>query len=311
MSNLIMGRVFKTSKTKSNDRLMMVSIADNADDYGYAWPGMKLLAAKMGNDNRNTAAVRIDVLSQTNELGVYPQKGASHHYLVFTGMSRSEVKTAIRRLAKKLKVSTRDLSKLRRAFQKDAADRIADRRSKKRKGGDTPSIQPLHDTPTIQGGDTPDDQGVTPRTIHEPSLTLIKPSSGVAPLTGQDDEVVIHRNIFKLLETIWGQMVSGIYEAEQWMDLEKDYPLDWIEDAMKVAIDNGGGTRRNIKYVRTTLQGWKDRGKDAPKVTPPKDDPLANTKGIVAFPVPPVPAAPSDPLATAKGLEHVQQRKSA
>jgi hypothetical protein len=308
MSNLIMGRVFKTSKTKSNDRLMMVSIADNADDYGYAWPGMKLLANKMGNDNRNTAAVRIDMLSQTNELGVYPQKGASHHYLIFTGMTRGEVKVAIRRLAKKLKTNTRELSKLRRAFQQEAAQRITDRRTKKRKG-DTPSIQPHHDTPTIQGGDTPGDQGVTPRTIHEPSLTLIKPSSGVALSPLVDDEVVIKRDVFKLLETIWGQMVSGMYEAEQWIDLEKEFPLDWIEDAMKVAIENGGGTRRNLKYIRTTLQGWKARGKDAPKVTPPKDDPLANTKGIVAFPVPPS-AAPSDPLATVKGLEHVQ-RKSA
>lgn len=184
MSNIIEGRVFKHSKTQGMNRFALVCIADNADEYGHAWPGTGTIAEKLGLRSRASAAVRIDALSQTNELAVYPKAGGSHHYLVLTAMSLTEAKSAVSKVAKKLKMSTAQLARLRRSFEKEAAERIDKKHQKKRDEGDTPSIQ-VHDTPSIQPpdatldvqvGDTPSIQGVSAIDVHEPSLTVIEPS---------------------------------------------------------------------------------------------------------------------------------------
>lgn len=75
--------------------------------------------------------------------------------------------------------------------------------------------------------------------------------------------------VFRLMETLWGQMVSGPYEAEQWNTLVEEYPIDWIEDAMKEAVDCGGGTKRSIRYVQKVLARWKQDGRASGKQPDP------------------------------------------
>lgn len=71
------------------------------------------------------------------------------------------------------------------------------------------------------------------------------------------------RGVFGLLETVWGQMVSGQTEMEMWQNLEQEFPLAWIEDAMKEALEHGGGTKKSIRYIRVILNRWKAEGREA------------------------------------------------
>lgn len=116
MSVEISGRIWKGSKAKGNNRLMLLAIADNAGDEGIAWPGIVTLAKKMGGMSRRAAGQRIVALSKTKELAVFPRKGGSHEYIVLVGMTRTEVKIAYRKLAVKRRVTVGELIYLRRFF---------------------------------------------------------------------------------------------------------------------------------------------------------------------------------------------------
>lgn len=116
MSVKVMSRVFEHSNSKGTNRLMLLCIADNANDDGHAFPGMDLLAVKMGKVSRRSAGNRVRALAKTAELGVYPRKGTSHDYIVFTAMTWAQAKTAIRELSKKRKRSITELHNLRTMF---------------------------------------------------------------------------------------------------------------------------------------------------------------------------------------------------
>jgi hypothetical protein len=137
----------------------------------------------------------------------------------------------------------------------------------------------------------------TQYTIHntsskEDGTKPAKPDSNHPALQAYRE--IVHRYPHK---SWWQDIIDQIGDSElavqRWQALVKDW----------------AGHGWNMQNVKDMLSAFEKGGirRDAPRQT---DDPLANTKGIVAFPVPPS-AAPSDPLATVKGLEHVQQRKSA
>lgn len=117
MSVKIMTRVFEHSAQKGTNRLMLLCIGDNAQDDGTAFPGMDELASKMGPDySRRAAQQRIRALAKTPELGVYPRRGTSHDYIVFTGMRLSQARAAIRRLMTKRRKTISEMREMRRIF---------------------------------------------------------------------------------------------------------------------------------------------------------------------------------------------------
>lgn len=111
-----MNRVFEKSRQKGTNRLMLLCISDNADDDGLAFPGMDELASKMGGVSRRSAGNRVEALAGTAELGVYPRRGTSHDYIVFTGMTLTQAKNAIRKLSVKRRKTIVELHRLRRMF---------------------------------------------------------------------------------------------------------------------------------------------------------------------------------------------------
>lgn len=64
-------------------------------------------------------------------------------------------------------------------------------------------------------------------------------------------------NIFKLYETHIGIITPMM--AEQLKQDESDFPADWIEDAIREAVQRNA---RNWKYVKAILLAWKERGRD-------------------------------------------------
>lgn len=64
--------------------------------------------------------------------------------------------------------------------------------------------------------------------------------------------------IYQLYEQNIGLLVPAI--AEELKEAERDYPLDWIEDAIREAVTYN---KRNWRYVRAILERWAVEGRSA------------------------------------------------
>ena len=64
-------------------------------------------------------------------------------------------------------------------------------------------------------------------------------------------------NIFQLYEDNLGPLTPIL--ADELREAEQTYPAGWIEDAVRIAVDNNA---RKWSYVRAILENWRVRGKD-------------------------------------------------
>jgi DnaD/phage-associated family protein len=65
-------------------------------------------------------------------------------------------------------------------------------------------------------------------------------------------------NIFRLYEEHIGPLTPMLAEALQ--DAENEYPAQWIEEAIRRAVENNV---RKWRYVEAILKRWQEEGKDA------------------------------------------------
>lgn len=74
-----------------------------------------------------------------------------------------------------------------------------------------------------------------------------------------EDEVEIlpeRPNIYTLYEQNIGLLTAHI--AEELRDAEAEFPAQWLEDAIKIAVESN---KRNWRYVRGILTRWKNEGR--------------------------------------------------
>jgi DnaD/phage-associated family protein len=71
------------------------------------------------------------------------------------------------------------------------------------------------------------------------------------------DLAIERPNIFNLYEKNIGPLTPMI--AETLRDAEQTYPASWIEDAMRIAVENNV---RKWRYVEAILEDWQTRGRD-------------------------------------------------
>ncbi|MHB8133757.1 MAG: DnaD domain-containing protein [Anaerolineaceae bacterium] len=64
-------------------------------------------------------------------------------------------------------------------------------------------------------------------------------------------------NIYYLYEANIGPLTPLISEALQ--EAEEIYPADWIDEAIKIAVENNV---RRWRYIEAILKSWKERGRD-------------------------------------------------
>lgn len=65
-------------------------------------------------------------------------------------------------------------------------------------------------------------------------------------------------NIFRLYEQNIGMLTPMIAEALK--DAEREYPAGWIEDAIRLAVENNA---RKWGYIRAVLERWEKEGKSS------------------------------------------------
>jgi len=94
MSIKIMNAVWQLSKQKGTPLLLMIAIADNANDGGEAWPGIEYLAHKIRMSERQTQRLVRD-LEKTDELIVERGggRGNAHRYFILVGKTPDEIST--------------------------------------------------------------------------------------------------------------------------------------------------------------------------------------------------------------------------
>jgi DnaD/phage-associated family protein len=81
------------------------------------------------------------------------------------------------------------------------------------------------------------------------------------PALGHDKPIslLIERpNIFILYEQNIGALTPLI--ADELRDAERSYPLQWIEEAIQIAVNNNV---RKWRYVQSILESWRLQGKDS------------------------------------------------
>jgi DNA replication protein len=84
-------------------------------------------------------------------------------------------------------------------------------------------------------------------------------------------------NIFALYEQNIG-LITPIM-AETLMDAEKQYPVEWIEDALKIAVTRNA---RNWRFVEAILRSWKEKGRDEKDQRSSKEDRKRDSEGEFA-----------------------------
>jgi DnaD/phage-associated family protein len=75
-------------------------------------------------------------------------------------------------------------------------------------------------------------------------------------------------NVFVLYEQNIGVLTPMI--AEELQEAEQTYPVKWIEEAIKIAVENNV---RRWRYVHAILEGWRQEGKDEHHGIPRRDSP--------------------------------------
>ena len=94
MSIKRMTAVWDQSKHNANTLLLLLAIADNANDIGYAWPGIEYLSKKI-RASSSSVIRHTKVLEETGELVVQHNRNTGNRYVVTVGLSEDERKEAL------------------------------------------------------------------------------------------------------------------------------------------------------------------------------------------------------------------------
>jgi len=148
-----MSNVWDHSKMKGSTLLLLIAIADNANDDGLAWPGIETLAKKTRQTER-TISNQIGKCEQSGELMVYRRDGLHNHYIVTVNQTEQQTANAISMLASRVKESVTDittelfapLKKIQHPPEKDSADPSLNRNAIDKSivpGGKSDDFKPL------------------------------------------------------------------------------------------------------------------------------------------------------------------------
>ncbi len=98
MSIREMSRVWNDSEEKGNNLLLLLAIADNANDDGYCFPGVSYLAKKTRQSKR-TVVRMLSALEESGEIAIIRKRSRGNHYMVLSGCNELVRQTRLDTLA--------------------------------------------------------------------------------------------------------------------------------------------------------------------------------------------------------------------
>jgi len=230
MSNKEQDRVWEHSKQKGADLVVMLALANRANDSGICWPSQDELAAR-ARVNRRTAQRIVDRLIASGEIAVLDRPGKSYIYAILVGVSEDEKRRRI------------ELAKTKQNVTGDKMSRVTNRHPKHAK------LPPPGAQIPVQIG-----QPVVHSRAQNCTRTTIEPS--VEPPLSSGSVPVLQENIFTVYENCIGLISPFVKERLE--DLAKDYTDDWVMLATKEAANNN---IRKLSYIEGTLKNCKNDGR--------------------------------------------------
>lgn len=95
MSIKRMTAVWEDSQHKGSDLLLLLALADNADDRGYCWPGIDYLADKIRMTKQSVINIS-ERLEESGELYIEHNRRHGNRYLVTVGLKDDEIGETLR-----------------------------------------------------------------------------------------------------------------------------------------------------------------------------------------------------------------------
>jgi hypothetical protein len=96
MSIKIMNQIWEHSKQKGSSLLLLLAIADHADDDGYCWPGIENLAQKIRMSDRQTTRI-LEQLEKRRELYIQHSRRHGNKYVILAGKSPDEIRAVLKK----------------------------------------------------------------------------------------------------------------------------------------------------------------------------------------------------------------------
>jgi DnaD/phage-associated family protein len=247
MSIRVMAKVWQEAPVKANELLLLLAIADNANDAGWAWPGKEYLAGKIRVERRSVDRIA-NRLMEAGEMDIYHR---------VSEVNQDEDYTNAYHLKKYGDPGAQPPIDLRGKLGKKPLTPSS--------GGDDTSVGGGM-TPASGGDDTSVGGGMTPAsggddTSVESSESSLEPSGNSSVETTTKQDVVVERpEIFSVFEQNIGPLTPMIVDSLK--DLVKDHTEAWVTDAIKEAVSRGA---RNLKYIEAILSNWRASGRDSKK----------------------------------------------
>jgi DnaD/phage-associated family protein len=233
MSIKHMSIVWDSSSHSGNALLVLLAIADHANDEGICWPSISTIAKKARISERQTKRI-IQDLADSGEIEIVKRGDGRGHSTIY-----------------KLKGDT-VLSPFSGANSDIVMSPFIDTDISRK--GDKSSIK--GDKSSIKG-----DIAMSP---EPPIESPIEPppqqrGGGGLPRNGNPD----YAEICTAIEQNGFGMMTPII-ADEIADLLTDYPKSWILDAMKISVQQN---KRKLSYAVGILRRWRADGRDASKTT--------------------------------------------
>lgn len=243
MSVKVMSHVWEHSKQKGSKLLMLLAIADSANDAGFAWPSQATLAKKARMTKRNAQRL-LDQLATTGEIVIFNRVSEAENEHHFSNVYQIALpgKHA-------LPAEIRGLFKPRMSPGSDSGVI---------RGSDT-HVTTGNDTGVTTGSDSGVTTVVTPAPPDpslEPSLLESSDRTSSIEAAAADDF-----NIFSLYHETFGKLVSNGILADDLKDIAATYQPNDIRDAFK---ETARANASSINYTVAILKRWQKEGRDKP-----------------------------------------------
>ena len=218
MSIGIMTMVWNSAGTSGSLRLMLLAIADQANDQGECWPSIATLARKAGVHRRH-AITLIGALESAGYINIEHRK------------------------------ITKDLNQTNRYYIN----------LKALEGGSVPQNTRVV-SPSAPGSVPQNTRVVSPSAPGSvPQNTRVVSPSAPKPLINHQLTNSNNSNFALVVELYTNNigLVASEMLGKKLGDWADTYPIEWVEEAIKIAVENGA---RNYAYINTILSRWEKDG---------------------------------------------------
>jgi DnaD/phage-associated family protein len=279
MGIAIMSRVWESSKQSGSALLVILALADRADEDGICWPGIGDIARRARLGDRQVQRI-IFQLKECGELYIQNAVGRGHtnNYFITCGLESEAISDVLKR----------------RFDMSETAARLAAETTAK---GDT------QDTIKPKKGDTQDTvkepKKVTPKTPLKREKVTPKTIKGDIAMSPEPSITVLNKpnNIISEVFTTYENEIGLLSPLirDKVLDAAESYPPEWIIRAIGRAAEM---QKRSWGYVAGILRNWEAIGGPQNDGPPPRAaGQRSNGRPANGSPLAPVYDLPDPPLA--------------